>query len=1427
MAQKFLTDIEVTRGLVDSSGDLGVAGQVLSSTGSGTNWITNESSSTVVYLDEFTGDNSTVDFTLSVSVTDENITQVYIDGVYQNKDTYSVSGATLTFSTAPPLNADIEVITFSTATTSDDLAAGSVIIPVKNTHTASIAKGEPVYITGNVGSSARLEIAPADASNSAKMPAAGLLLQTLAVNAEGYVITGGYLRNITTDTIDGTSTSSNDTVYVKSGGGLTMTKPTGTNLIQNIAKVARVASGSAGSLLVSSILRTNDVPNITNDYFWLGNSSGVATATSYTSRFDTAFATKDTDDLTEGSNLYFTTARARSSISAGGDLSYNSTTGVMSYTTPTTIASLSNHDTDDLSEGATNLYYTDTRVGTYLTNNSYATQSYVNTQVSNLVDSAPSTLDTLNELAAALGDDANFSTTVTNSIATKLPLTGGTLTGNVLIGNTVVNPASGFADQTGIGLKYSTTVPEIQISSDDTALQLGRTSTGGHGEVMAIRYASNTIHSFKTNSFDIGTSATFNSGTTNVVATFQSTDGIAAIKLQDPVGNVELSNAGSTFNVQPSGGTSTFIVESNGRIRATDGTRVLYMGAWDGTNNRIEGSSGHNILMTSYNANINLGINGTSEFEIDTAGDINSPDILYMRQTRYGYSPSYRVAQFGNAVATSSISLGYNPSSNTTSGFSGNEILIPNNIRILAPNAADNLFYGVLIFDSNDKLLIGSTNYLIENNYILKLDPANSDIYNKDSSVSHTKYGYNSIDDTIFGGDETTAFGASSLASATAGRNSAFGFRALQDLTTGTYNTAVGGEALENINTGAYNVGVGSFALRITTTSDGNTAMGYTALYNSQNDYNTGFGYRAGYGINDGARNTAIGALTFENGTTTGDDNTAVGHYALNSLGNASQNTAVGAYAGDAITVGASNVAVGYKALSAAQGDSNNVAIGRTAMQLSSGAEQSVAIGNDCLEGATGSYNVAVGTFAGRIVTSGIHNVLVGRNSGYNLTTGEYNTFIGSASGQSTTGGVRNVAIGYAALNGSTGSYNVAVGMETLNNNSLSYNTALGYEAGRDGDGQENTFIGYHAGRLSAGGNECVFVGSAAGYYNNSSDNVGVGRRALYGVSASNSGPYNTAIGQQAGYAITTGSSNAIVGERAGSSINSGSENVIVGSRAAFNLTTGTWNTIIGHQAGYNQTTANYNTFIGRVAGYGQTTGEYNTFLGYYSGHASSSASNNTFLGALTGRFCTSGTQNTFVGSQAADNTTISGDGNTSLGFGSAHNIGDGDNNVCIGRNAGFLVTTGNNNILIGEAAGNNPSNSNSLGIVTTGSNEIQMGNDDHTSAYIQISWTTVSDARDKGNIADIPYGLDFINQLNPKVYEFTNNREENIPDGKQRFGFLAQDVLEIEGDNPIIVNNTDENKLKMTNDYLIPVLVKAIKELKAEIETLKTQING
>jgi len=76
----------------------------------------------------------------------------------------------------------------------------------------------------------------------------------------------------------------------------------------------------------------------------------------------------------------------------------------------------------------------------------FTTKAYVDLQVSNLINSAPGALDTLNELAAALGDDASFSTTVTNSIATKLPLAGGTMTGDLILGDNVkleIGSASG------------------------------------------------------------------------------------------------------------------------------------------------------------------------------------------------------------------------------------------------------------------------------------------------------------------------------------------------------------------------------------------------------------------------------------------------------------------------------------------------------------------------------------------------------------------------------------------------------------------------------------------------------------------------------------------------------------------------------------------------------------------------------------------------------------------------------------------------------------------------------------------------------------------------------------------------------------------------------------------------------------------------
>jgi len=61
-------------------------------------------------IDNFTGTGSQTVFTLSAAATSENFTFVYINGVYQNKNTYTVSGVTLTFSQAPPLTSLIEVM---------------------------------------------------------------------------------------------------------------------------------------------------------------------------------------------------------------------------------------------------------------------------------------------------------------------------------------------------------------------------------------------------------------------------------------------------------------------------------------------------------------------------------------------------------------------------------------------------------------------------------------------------------------------------------------------------------------------------------------------------------------------------------------------------------------------------------------------------------------------------------------------------------------------------------------------------------------------------------------------------------------------------------------------------------------------------------------------------------------------------------------------------------------------------------------------------------------------------------------------------------------------------------------------------------------------------------------------------------------------
>jgi len=96
-----------------------------------------------------------------------------------------------------------------------------------------------------------------------------------------------------------------------------------------------------------------------------------------------------------------------------------------------------------------------------------ATKNYVDTAINNLIGGAPATLDTLDEIAAAINDDDNVYTTLTNSIATKLPLSGGTMTGQIAMGGNKITGAA--APTTGSDLTNKTYVDSILGSATAAA----------------------------------------------------------------------------------------------------------------------------------------------------------------------------------------------------------------------------------------------------------------------------------------------------------------------------------------------------------------------------------------------------------------------------------------------------------------------------------------------------------------------------------------------------------------------------------------------------------------------------------------------------------------------------------------------------------------------------------------------------------------------------------------------------------------------------------------------------------------------------------------------------------------------------------------------------------------------------------------------
>tara|TARA_R110000868_G_scaffold96826_3_gene266177 strand:- start:349 stop:1533 length:1185 start_codon:yes stop_codon:yes gene_type:complete len=321
---------------------------------------------------------------------------------------------------------------------------------------------------------------------------------------------------------------------------------------------------------------------------------------------------------------------------------------------------------------------------------------------------------------------------------------------------------------------------------------------------------------------------------------------------------------------------------------------------------------------------------------------------------------------------------------------------------------------------------------------------------------------------------------------------------------------------------------------------------------------------------------------------------------------------------------------------------------------------------------------------------------------------------------------------------------------------------------------------------------------------------------------AVNTGIRNTFIGYEAGKINTTGTTNTAVGYQAFDANVSGIENTAVGSSALGSNTTDS-NTAVGFNALTQTTTGNANTAVGAASLTAHTTGTDNSAFGQ-----------NALVGLTTG------SGNTAIGKSAlAANSTNS--GNIAIGVSSLF-FATADNNTAIGRSAGFSVSTGTQNVLLGRSAGFSGTNDlttgsndiiigyNAAASSATVSNEITLGNSSIATLRCQVTTiTSLSDARDKTNVTDLSAGLGFVNALRPVKFDWNmrDGGKVGIPDT----GFIAQDLQAVQATTgieiPGLVYAENPEQLEAGYGKLIPVLVKAVQELSAEIERLKSHIKG
>jgi len=244
--------------------------------------------------------------------------------------------------------------------------------------------------------------------------------------------------------------------------------------------------------------------------------------------------------------------------------------------------------------------------------------------------------------------------------------------------------------------------------------------------------------------------------------------------------------------------------------------------------------------------------------------------------------------------------------------------------------------------------------------------------------------------------------------------------------------------------------------------------------------------------------------------------------------------------------------------------------------------------------------------------------------------------------------------------------------------------------------------------------------------------------------------------------------------------------------------TTGSNNTAVGDQALYSNTTASNNTAVGYQAMYNKTTGSDNVAVGRDALYANAVGIN-----------CTA------IGKSALSAST--GDGNTAVGLAAGAGISTGRYSTALGLVSMTAATyTGDYNTSVGYNA--NPSAAGVSGEFTLGDGNI---------TNLRCNDTTISslsDARDKTEIVDIPYGLDFLLTVKPRQFKW-QTRDGNVKDGQTRLGFIAQELLEAtnnKNDVLDLVMESNPEKLEAKYGNLLPIMVKAIQELKAEFDAYK-----